>query len=211
MSFGSTHHEAMQRHSAKDAASGMIRRSRAAAGQGYALFDTALGRCAVVWGPRGLVGVLLPEASEGETRARLLRQFPDAGEAPPPADAERARDGLVALLSGGAGDFSSIALDMEGAPPFHRRVYEAARAIPAGATVSYGEIAAGLGAPGAARAVGQALARNPFLVIVPCHRVLAAGGKLGGFSAHGGVATKRRLLAIEGARPPGASKRGEAG
>ena len=89
---------------------------------------------------------------------------------------------------------------MDGVPEFHRRVYEAARAIPPGNTLSYGDIAKRVGAPGAARAVGQALGRNPFPIVVPCHRVLAAGGKIGGFSAQGGVATKRRMLAIEGAR-----------
>jgi methylated-DNA-[protein]-cysteine S-methyltransferase len=94
-----------------------------------------------------------------------------------------------------------VALDMEGVPPFHRRVYEIARTIPPGATLSYGDVAARLDAPGAARAVGQALGRNPFALVVPCHRVLAARGKAGGFSARGGVATKLRLLALEGARP----------
>ena len=86
---------------------------------------------------------------------------------------------------------------MEGVAGFHRRVYDAARAIPPGKTLAYGEIAERIGAPGAARAVGQALGRNPFPIVVPCHRVLAAGGKIGGFSAHGGTATKRRMLAIE--------------
>ncbi|WP_084143388.1 methylated-DNA--[protein]-cysteine S-methyltransferase [Methylocapsa acidiphila] len=172
--------------------------SAACAGQGFILFDTAFGPCCVVWGPRGLLGLQLPEGCERETRARILQRFPDAREALPPVDAQQARDGVIALLRGEAADFSGVALDLDGAPAFHRRVYEAARAIPRGATASYGEIAARLGAPGAARAVGQALARNPFLLIVPCHRVLGAGGKLGGFSAHGGVATKQRLLAVEG-------------
>jgi methylated-DNA-[protein]-cysteine S-methyltransferase len=92
---------------------------------------------------------------------------------------------------------------MERVPPFHRRVYEAARTIPSGTTLSYGEIAARIGAPGSARAVGQALGRNPFAIVVPCHRVLAAGGKVGGFSANGGIATKLRLLAIEAAQASG--------
>jgi methylated-DNA-[protein]-cysteine S-methyltransferase len=95
---------------------------------------------------------------------------------------------------------SFITLDMEGVPEFHRRVYGVARTIPPGATLSYGEIAARLGDPGSARAVGQALGRNPFVIVVPCHRVLAAGGKTGGFSANGGTATKLTLLAIEGAQ-----------
>lgn len=111
-------------------------------------------------------------------------------------------DRIAALLSGERGeaaDLSAAVLDMDGIAPFHRRVYEAARTVPPGVTVSYGALAERTGAPGAARAVGQALAKNPFALVVPCHRVLGATGKLGGFSAHGGLATKRRLLAIEGA------------
>jgi methylated-DNA-[protein]-cysteine S-methyltransferase len=106
-------------------------------------------------------------------------------------------DNIVALLCGEPSDLSAIALDMEGLAPFHRRVYEVARTIPPGKTLPYGEVAARAGAPGAARAVGQALGHNPFPIIVPCHRVVSAGGKIGGFSAHGGTATKRRMLAIE--------------
>jgi len=170
-----------------------------ATAHGFALFETALGPCGIIWGERGIVGLQLPEAGKRDTRARILQRFPDAREASPPPDAQRARDGVMALLRGEASDFSAVALDMDRAPPFHRRVYEAARAIPLGATASYGDTAAQLGAPGVARAVGQALGRNPFAIVVPCHRVLAAGGKLGGFSAYGGVATKLRLLAIEGA------------
>jgi methylated-DNA-[protein]-cysteine S-methyltransferase len=116
----------------------------------------------------------------------------------PPLDVQRALDGIVALLLGEASDLSAVALDLDRVPPFHRRVYEVARTIPPGATLSYGEIALRLGAPGSARAVGQALGRNPFAIVVPCHRVLAAGGKVGGFSANGGIATKLRLLSIEG-------------
>jgi O-6-methylguanine DNA methyltransferase len=167
---------------------------------GFALFDTAIGRCGVAWGERGVAGVQLPEAGERETRARMLQRFPAAGEAAPPPEVQRVIDRIVALLRGEPSDLSAIALDMEQVPAFHRRVYEAARAIPPGMTLSYGDIAARAGAPGAARAVGQALGRNPFPIIVPCHRVLAAGGKIGGFSAEGGVATKRRMLAIEGAQ-----------
>lgn len=116
------------------------------------------------------------------------------------AAAQLAVDGIVALLRGEAIDLLAIELDMERVPPFHRRVYEVARTVPPGKTLSYGEIAARLGDPGVARAVGQALGRNPCPIIVPCHRVLAAGGKIGGFSANGGVTTKLRLLLIEGAR-----------
>jgi O-6-methylguanine DNA methyltransferase len=168
--------------------------------RGFALFDTAIGRCAIAWGERGVIGIQLPEASEARTRARIRRRFPDTPEAPPPASAERAIDGIVALLRGEAVDLSAVGLDMAHVPPFERRVYEVARTIPPGATLAYGDIAARLGARGEAREVGQALGQNPFPLVVPCHRVLAAGGKVGGFSANGGIATKLRLLTIEGAR-----------
>jgi methylated-DNA-[protein]-cysteine S-methyltransferase len=169
----------------------------------FALFDTAIGRCGIAWGDRGIAGVQLPEAGERETRARMLHRFPAAGEAVPPPEVQRAVDGIVALLRGEDSDLSDVALDMEHVPAFHRRVYEVARTIPPGMTLSYGAIAARIGASGAARAVGQALGRNPFPIVVPCHRVLAAGGKIGGFSAEGGITTKRRMLAIEGAQLSG--------
>jgi O-6-methylguanine DNA methyltransferase len=172
---------------------------------GFSLFETAIGKCGIAWGEGGVAGVQLPEAGDSETRARMLHRFPAAGERAPPPEVQRAVDCIVALLRGEASDLSAIALDMNGVPEFHRRVYEAARAIPAGKTLSYGDIAKRVGAPAAARAVGQALGRNPFPIVVPCHRVLAAGGKIGGFSAQGGVVTKRRMLAIEGARLSGAA------
>jgi methylated-DNA-[protein]-cysteine S-methyltransferase len=168
--------------------------------RGFALFDTAIGVCGIVWGERGLVGVQLPEASEVRTRARMRRRFPATPEAPPPPSVQRAIEGIVQLLQGEAIDLAAIALDMAGVPSFDRRVYEVARTVPPGATLSYGEIAARLSAPGEACAVGQALGQNPFPLVVPCHRVLAAGGKVGGFSANGGIATKLRLLSIERAR-----------
>jgi len=171
---------------------------------GFALFDTEVGRCGVVWSARGVAGVQLPEGSDEAMRARMLRRFPGAREATPPAEVQRAIDAMVALLRGESSEVESIPLDLEGIPPFERRVYEVARTIPAGTTLSYGEIAQRLGRPGAARDVGQALGRNPFPIVVPCHRVMAAGGKLGGFSARGGVATKRRLLSVERAKGHGA-------
>lgn|GEM_PF-10947 len=169
---------------------------------GLTLLDTPLGRCAVAWSGRGIAALQLPEATESETCARALRRLPEAREAPPPPAVRQAIAAIAALLRGEAADLSTVALDLDGVPPFHRRVYAAARAIPPGTTLTYGEVAARLGAPGSARAVGQALGRNPFAIIVPCHRVVAAGGRDGGFSAHGGVATKRRLLALEGAAAP---------
>ena len=165
---------------------------------GVTLFDTAIGRCGLAWGQGGIVGVQLPEPA-GADRARLLRRFPDAVEGEPPPELREVVERLQSHLAGGAPDLGSIALDMECVAEFARRVYELTRAIPRGEPRTYGEIAAALGDPGAARAVGQALGRNPFPIVVPCHRVLAAGGGTGGFSAYGGVATKRRLLEIEGA------------
>jgi methylated-DNA-[protein]-cysteine S-methyltransferase len=167
---------------------------------GFALFETAIGPCGIAWGERGVVGVQLPESSEARTRARMRRRFLEASESSPPAAVQRAIEGIGALLAGEARDLSAVALDMEGVPEFERRVFEVARTIPAGATLTYGEIAGRLGTEGDARAVGEALGQNPFPIVVPCHRVLAAGGKVGGFSAHGGIATKLRLLTIERAR-----------
>jgi methylated-DNA-[protein]-cysteine S-methyltransferase len=171
---------------------------------GFALFDTEIGRCGIAWREAGIAGVQLPEGSDMAMRARMLRRFPGAREAPPPDDVRRAIDGIVALLRGESSELESIALDMDDVPAFERSVYEVARTIPPGATVSYGDIAKRLGSPDAARDVGQALGRNPFAIVVPCHRVVAAGGKLGGFSARGGASTKRRLLSVERAKGHGA-------
>ena len=167
------------------------------ASHGYTLFDTTIGRCGVAWSERGIVAVQLPEARDIDTPTRLARRASGAKEAAPPDETQRAIDGIVALLRGEAFDLTAVTLDMERVPPFHQRVYTIARAIPPGQTLSYGEVAAQLGAPGLARSVGQALGRNPFPIIVPCHRVLAANGKIGGFSASGGIATKLKMLAIE--------------
>ncbi len=166
---------------------------------GFALFETAIGRCGVAWNGRGIAGVQLPESRDEKTRARLAERFPDADERKPPAEIAGAVEQIAALLRGEPRDLSELRLDLANVPAFYRKVYEAARGIPAGATLTYGELAKRLGKPGSARAVGQALGRNPFALVVPCHRVLAAGGRAGGFSASGGVATKLRLLAIEGA------------
>ena len=168
---------------------------------GFTTFDTALAPCGIAWSERGIVGVQLPEDNAAETRARLRRRFPDARELPPPPEVQLAIDGIVALLNGERRDLSAVTLDMGAVPEFNRRVYEVARTIPPGATLTYGEIASRLGDPGAARAVGRALGQNEFPIVIPCHRVLAAGGKTGGFTARGGVGTKLRLLAIE--RSPG--------
>jgi len=164
---------------------------------GFALFASDLGFCGIAWGPGGICGAQLPLGSEQATRQRMYRRFAPAGELAPPPEVRLAIFGVVALLNGERIDLSGITLDMTGVPPFHRRVYELARAIPVGSTLTYGEVAAQLGKPGAARAVGQALGANPFAPVVPCHRVLAAGGKAGGFSATGGIKTKLQLLLNE--------------
>ncbi len=169
----------------------------------FALFDTAIGRCGIAWSARGIARVGFPERSEPATRERLCRRFPEALEAVPPADVQRVIDDIVVLLAGGQADFSHARLDSAGLSDLQRRVYEIARSIPAGATLTYGEIAERLGDRLLARDVGEALGQNPFPIIVPCHRVLAAGGKMGGFSAPGGVRTKLRLLEIEGVQPGG--------
>ena len=163
----------------------------------YTLFDTPIGACAVVWSGRALVGASLPGASPTATRTRLRRRFAAAVETAPPAAMQAVIDRIQALLRGEPEDLADIELDWSGVPPFHRRVYEVARTIRPGATLTYGAIAARLGEPHAAREVGQALGANPFPIIVPCHRVLAAGAKAGGFSAPGGIRTKLRLLEIE--------------
>ena len=167
---------------------------------GFALFETAIGVCGIAWSDGGLISVQLPERNDDATRARLARRCAGAHEALAPPEVQRAIDAIVSLLDGEATDLSFITLDMDGVPDFHRRVYDVARTIRPGATLSYGDIAARLGDPGSARAVGQALGRNPFVLVVPCHRVVAARGKTGGFSANGGTATKLTLLAIEGAQ-----------
>jgi O-6-methylguanine DNA methyltransferase len=158
------------------------------------LFETRAGAVRLRWNERGLTAIEMPELPPREMRAQLAKQ--NGTDAPPfVADAARL---LKRHLAGESQDLSALPLDLSVLAPFQRAVYEKVRALPPGRTVTYGEIAAMLGKPGASRAVGQALGRNPFLVAVPCHRVLAAGGAPGGFSAPGGVVAKQRLLALEG-------------
>ena len=171
-------------------------------GSGFALFDTATGRCALVWRGGLVVGAALPESSDEKARASLARRFPGAVESEPPPFAAEAMDRVASLLAGGKTALGAIKVDPDGSA-FERNVWQAARRIPCGEVRSYGEIAREIGAPGAAQAVGLALGRNPVPIVVPCHRVLASDGKTGGFSAPGGVATKFRILEIEGARRPG--------
>jgi len=171
----------------------------------FCVFETAIGVGGIAWGDAGITGVQLPEADAGRVRGRLRRRFGDAVEAEPPAVVREAIVRIQALLRGEHAELSGVRLDMDRVPAFAQRVYEVARTIPAGETLTYGQIAARLGEPPQmARDVGQALARNPYPIVVPCHRVLAAGGKLGGFSARGGAVTKRRLLSVERAKGHGA-------
>jgi methylated-DNA-[protein]-cysteine S-methyltransferase len=170
---------------------------------GFTIYDTAIGRCGIAWNERGIVAAGLPEVDDARLRARLLRRCPDAREQTPPPAVRRAIDRVIALLATGTADLSDIALDMDAVPEFNQRIYAIARAIPPGSTLTYGDIAARLGGTDLARDVGVAMGQNPFAPIVPCHRVVAAGRKAGGFSARGGVNTKLRLLAIEGAQVEG--------
>ena len=163
----------------------------------YCVFDTAMGAGGIAWGERGVIGIQLPEPDPSRVRGRLRRRFPNSSESAPSGEIEQAIERIRALLSGTPVDLTRVPLDMSAVDPFERRVYAVARTIPPGRTLTYGQIAARLGDRLLARDVGQALGRNPFPIVVPCHRVLAAGGKLGGFSAPGGIATKQRLLAIE--------------
>jgi methylated-DNA-[protein]-cysteine S-methyltransferase len=165
----------------------------------FALFDTAIGRCAVVWSGTGLIGVQLPEANDELALRRLARRFPDAGSAPPTPAAATAIARIAAFLAGATDDFATLALDESRVGDFERAVYRETRAIPAGATATYGAIATALGDVRHARRVGQTLGRNPWPIVVPCHRVTGAGGWMGGFSAPGGRDTKLKLLELEGA------------
>jgi methylated-DNA-[protein]-cysteine S-methyltransferase len=167
---------------------------------GFCVFETAIGACGIAWGDNGLLGVQLPQANAAGTRSRMRRRFPHVDEILPPPEVAAMIERIAAALRGERDDLRDLELDMRDVPPFHQKVYAVARAIPPGRTRTYGEVAAEIGEPGASRAVGQALGHNPFAPVVPCHRVLAAGNRSGGFSADGGVATKLRMLQIENAR-----------
>ncbi|MDP9106182.1 MAG: methylated-DNA--[protein]-cysteine S-methyltransferase [Candidatus Eremiobacteraeota bacterium] len=164
---------------------------------GFALFTTPLGTCGIAWSDHAVTGTQLPEKDEPAIRTRMQRRFPNIPEAEPPPTVRRAIESITALLHGEHRDLAEIALDTNGLAPFEQHVYEAARKIPPGTTITYGELANRIGEPHAAQAVGQALGRNPFAPVVPCHRIVAADGKMHGFSATGGTTTKLRLLTIE--------------
>ena len=165
----------------------------------YRLFDTALGACGLAWSDAGLTQVRLPDHSEALTRANLLARQPQAEHCPVggPLFVAVAMEQIKAHLNGSPHHLRELPLDWSGVRGFELRVYVAARALDPGQTCTYGEMANAIGDPAAMRAVGQALGHNPWPLVVPCHRVLAAGGRLGGFSAPGGTDTKRRLLVLE--------------
>ncbi|WP_106638535.1 methylated-DNA--[protein]-cysteine S-methyltransferase [Allosphingosinicella vermicomposti] len=166
-------------------------------GPAFALFGTPIGTCGIVWKGGAVVATALPDTSRGALALKLQRRFPDAAEAAMPPAIAALAEAIIALLGPSATEPDPSLLDFSGVDSFERRVYDAALAIPRGETRTYGELAAAIGSPGAARAVGRALGRNPFPIIIPCHRILAASGGSGGFSAPGGALTKMRLLDIE--------------
>jgi len=169
----------------------------------FAVFATALGHCAVAWrgdASDGLIGSQLPAADVEALRALMQHRFCGAVEAEPPAPVREAIAGVQRLLASEMADHCellAVKLDDSALPDFDRRVLRLTRQIPVGQTRTYGELATALGEPGAARAVGRAEGHNPFAPIVPCHRVMGAGGAPTGFSAPGGVETKRQMLLIE--------------
>lgn len=167
----------------------------------FACFDTALGRGALAWGPQGVLAVSFPSA-DGRVAAHLQKRAPGAVEAPPPSGIAGLIADIVALFAGARPDFAGAVLDLTGIPDFEREVYALTRAIPAGMTKTYGQIARGLGDVAFSQRVGQALGRNPFAILVPCHRVIGADGRMVGFSAPGGGLAKMRLLKIEGGLAP---------
>lgn len=166
---------------------------------GIASFETAIGTCALAWRDAAVIGLSLPGATDDAAQRRLRRLWPALAPAEPPLGVSRVITAVQDAVSGKPVDLGWVPLEMGSVGAFERSVYGAARAIPYGQTTTYGELAKRVGDVGDARAVGQALGRNPWPIIVPCHRVTAAEGRTGGFSAPGGRATKLRLLEIEGA------------
>src|SRR6202007_1411564 len=149
------------------------------------------GRCGLVWSDAGIVAVDLPEAREIETRRRLLRLYTEAREQLPPRDGDIAIDGIVTLLRGYNSDLSNVTLDMSGIPAFNQRVYESTRTIPRGETRTYPALAAQMRRQGVEHSIARAIAKNPFMIIVPCHRILEVGHYADEISPHGGTISKR--------------------
>ncbi len=170
-------------------------------GRGYTVFDTALGRCGIAWSDVGVVGIQLPEAREIETLRRLFKVFPEARELRPPPGVAAAIDLIAAALRGQDVDLADIHLDMSDVLPFNQRVYDYLRRVPRGETRIHEQIAAHLHVAGAVHSVANALAKNPYPLIVPCHRVRDAGNGLDKISPYNGVISNRRLLSLEGVSP----------
>jgi methylated-DNA-[protein]-cysteine S-methyltransferase len=166
----------------------------------YCVFDTAIGPCGIAWSERGVTRFQLPEANRDRTETRLRGRARGATPGTPPAPIAQVIEQVRRYFAGERIDFSSVPLDLRGLEPFDRTVCEAARGVGWGETTTYGALAERAGFPGEPRDVGQAMGHNPVPLIIPCHRVLAAGNKVGGFSAYGGTATKERMLALEGVR-----------
>lgn len=169
----------------------------------YHVFDTAGGFCGIAWSDDGIARFQLPTPDRATTERLLVRRIPDARETEPSAEIADAADRVRRYFAGDPVDFSGLRLDLSGQSPLFRDIYAALRGIGWGETTTYGALAKAVGAEGweAARDVGQAMARNPVALIIPCHRCLAAGGKIGGFSAPGGEISKLRMLELEGVRP----------
>jgi methylated-DNA-[protein]-cysteine S-methyltransferase len=172
--------------------------SNAKSAEHYTLFDTAIGTCAVAWNTRGITRLQLPERNREAGEKRLLKRSPDVAQAEPPAYVAQVIAQIQRYAAGESVEFGDVVLDIGDVPSYHRAVYDGARAVKWGETTTYGALAAKAGSPQDAREVGVALSRNPVTLIIPCHRVLAAGNKMGGFSAYGGTITKERLLGLEG-------------
>lgn len=165
----------------------------------YHVFETAHGFAGIAWNGSAIVRFQLPAESAEATERNILRRVPGAEPGTPPPAIAAVIDAARRYFAGETVEFADVALDLDGEEEFFRRIYEALRRVGWGKTTTYGALAKELGAgPEAARAVGQAMARNPVPLIVPCHRVLAAGNKVGGFSAPGGSGSKIRMLALEG-------------
>jgi methylated-DNA-[protein]-cysteine S-methyltransferase len=171
----------------------------------YCLFDTAIGACGVAWSERGVTRLQFPQADRSATAQRLGRS--GRLEAPPPPAISQVIADVQRYLAGGHVDFSSVRLDLADVGPFEQKIYEATRSVGWGETATYGALARQAGAPDAARAVGRAMSRNPVVIIIPCHRILASGNRMGGFSAFGGTAVKERLLSLEGVGVEGSGPR----
>jgi methylated-DNA-[protein]-cysteine S-methyltransferase len=167
----------------------------------YCVFETAAGFCAIAWSDAGVTRFHLPLSTAEATERSLRRRLSDASASTPPANVNAVIAAAKCYFAGEKVDFSDVPLDLDVQDEFFRKIYSAARRLGWGQTTTYGTLAKELGAgPEAARDVGQAMAKNPVPLIIPCHRVLAAGGKLGGFSAPGGSSTKQRMLELEGVR-----------